>query len=165
MDSEQRPPRVWIVLRVAGSVLAVLAVTFTFKYVSTVNALTAGFAYLITILLLAAYLGLAESVAASIAATATLNYFFLPPIGRFTIADIQNWIALFTFLVTSLVASQLSNRAKQRAIEATNKQSEMERLYALSRTTMLLDTKRPIGGQIVGEIARIYNSRSVAIFD
>jgi two-component system sensor histidine kinase KdpD len=67
--------------------------------------------------------------------------------------------------VTSLVASQLSNRAKQRAIEATNKQSEMERLYALSRATMLLDPKQPVGRQIAAEIARIYNLRAVAIFD
>src|SRR5215471_4726071 len=165
MDSEQRSSSVWIVLKVAGSVLVVLAVTFVFKSVVPVNAQTAGFAYLITILLLAAYLGLAESVGASIAATATLNYFFLPPVGRFTIADVQNWIALFAFLVSSLVASQLSNRAKQRAVEATNKQSEMERLYALSRATMLLDSKQPSGRQIAGEIARIYNLQSVAIFD
>src|SRR5215472_17907709 len=133
MDSEGQPTRVWIGYRVGGAILLVVLVTLVFKTIVPVNAQTAGFAYLITILLQAGYLGLAESVAASITATACLNYFFLPPIGRFTIADIQNWIALFAFLAASLVASQLSNRAKQRALEATTRQAEMERLYALSR--------------------------------
>ncbi len=165
MILQPRSRRAGVPLRVGGAVILVLAVTFLFKSVFSVNAQTAGFAYLITILLLAGYLGLAESLAASFAATAVLNYYFLPPIGRFTIADVQNWIALFAFLVTSIVASQLSNRAKQRTIEATNGQAEMERLYALSRATMLLDNSQPIGRQMAAEVARIYNLQAVAIFD
>jgi two-component system sensor histidine kinase KdpD len=165
MNSERQSHKARTASRAAGAIILVLAVTFIFNSLIPVNAQTAGFAYLITILLVAAYLGLAESVAASVAATATLNYFFLPPVGRFTIADVQNWIALFAFLVTSLVASQLSNSAKRRAVEAMNQESEMERLYALSRATMLLDDRQPIARQIAAEVTRIYNVRSVAIFD
>ena len=65
------------------------------------------------------------------------NYFFLPPIGTFTIADPQNWVALFAFLATSLTASQLSARAKRRTKEAIDRQHEMERLYSLSRALLL----------------------------
>jgi two-component system sensor histidine kinase KdpD len=165
MNSKQRAHSVRVASKAAAAVCVVLAVTFVLTSIISVNALTAGFAYLITILLVAAYLGLAESLAASFTATATLNYFFLPPIGQFTIADFQNWIALFSFLVTSLVASQLSNRAKLRATEAMKQESEMERLYALSRATMLLNEKQPIGRQLAAEIARIYNLPSVLIFD
>ena len=32
-----------------------------------------------------------------------LNFFFLPPVGTFTIADPQNWIALIVFLVVAVV--------------------------------------------------------------
>ena len=49
---------------------------------------------------------------ASIAATLTFNFFFLPPVGSFTIADPQNWVALFSFLTTSLIASRLSDRGQ-----------------------------------------------------
>ena len=42
------------------------------------------------------------------------NYFFLPPVGTFTIADPQNWVALFAFLAVSLVASNLSAVARAR---------------------------------------------------
>src|SRR5262249_17494265 len=123
-----------------------------------VNAMTVGFAYLITILLIAAFWGIAESVIASIAATFCFNYFFLPPVGTWTISDPENWIALFAFLITSLVASELSRGARRRSIE-------MERLYALSRSILLMNGSRPIGDQIAQELARICESSAVAIYD
>ena len=46
----------------------------------------------------------------SIVAMLCFNFFFLPPVGTFTIADPQNWVALFAFLATALTASQLSAR-------------------------------------------------------
>lgn len=141
------------------------AVTWVFTSAIPENALTAGFAYLITILFIAASWGLVQAIVASIAATMLLNYYFLPPTGTFTIADPQNWAALFTFLVTSLVASQLSDRAVRRAEEATDRQMDMERLYTLSRSIMLLDVEQPVGLQVAREIARIYEFPSVAVFD
>src|ERR1017187_3966264 len=71
------------------------------------------------------------------------NYFFLPPVGTLTIADPQNWVALFAFLATSLTASQLSARLKRQTREALDRQREMERLYALSRAILLTDTAQP----------------------
>ena len=132
---------------------------------SIVNATTVGFAYLITILLLAASWGLGASVVASILATVCFNYFFLPPIGKWAIADPENWVALFTFLISSLIASELSDRARRRTAEANAGKIEMERLYALSRAMMLIDGSEPIGDQIAKELARICEIPAVAIYD
>jgi two-component system sensor histidine kinase KdpD len=148
-----------------GTLGLVCGVTAVFTSLIPENALTAGFAYLITILLIAVSWGLTQSVVASIMATLFLNYYFLPPKGTLTIADPQNWAALLAFLVTSLVASQLSDRAVRRADEATNRQMDMERLYALSRSVMLRDLQQPAGLQIAREIARIYEFPAVAIYD
>ncbi len=41
----------------------------------------------------------------------------------------------------------------------------MERLYALSRAIMLMDSNQPVGGQIAKELARICEIPSVAIYD
>jgi len=144
---------------------AVLLVTFVFKAIAVVNATTVGFAYLITILLVAAWWGLSESVVASITATICFSYFFLPPVGTLAVADSENWIALLTFLISSLIASQLSDRAKRRTIEAKTRQVEMERLYALSRSIMVTDPEEPIGNRIAAELARICEIRGVAIYD
>ena len=56
------------------------------------------------------------------------NYFFLPPVGTFTIADPQNWIALVTFLAVSLVASNLSAVARARTDEVQARRLELARL-------------------------------------
>ena len=89
-------------MRLAGRILAALgliaAITFIFFRVLPVNATTTGFFYLVAILLIATAGGLVESTIASVAAMLCFNYFFLPPVGTFTIADPQNWVALFAFL-------------------------------------------------------------------
>jgi two-component system, OmpR family, sensor histidine kinase KdpD len=152
-------------LNFAGALAGVLFVTYVMRAIDVVNATTVGFAYLITVLLVAASWGLAESVVASIAATICFNYFFLPPVGTWTIEDPENWVALLSFLVTSLIASQLSDRAKRRTLEARSRQIEMERLYALSRAIMLMDSTRPVGSHIARELARTFDIPAVAIYD
>jgi two-component system sensor histidine kinase KdpD len=51
----------------------------------------------------------------SVAGTLALNFFFLPPVRTFTIADPQNWVALVAFLIAAIVGSNLSATAKERA--------------------------------------------------
>ena len=126
-------------LRLTGALVAIAAVTGIFTQLLPVNPTTAGFVYLITILLIASTWGLLESLLASFAATLCFNYFFFPPVKTFTIADPHNWVSLTAFLVTSLIASHLSQRAKSKAQEAFHRQQEMERLYSLGRAILLTD--------------------------
>jgi ribosomal protein S27AE len=60
-------------------------------------------------------------------------FFFLPPLGNFTIADPQNWVALFAFLVTSITGSRLSSRIRREADIANRRRREIEHLYAFSQ--------------------------------
>ncbi len=100
------------------SIAGVGVVTVVAHVILSVNATTAGFAYLLLVLVIASAWGFVEASLASVAATSLFNFFFLPPIGTFTIADPQNWVALFSFLVTSLIASRLSATAKKRTLDA-----------------------------------------------
>lgn len=145
--------------------MAVGLVTVVFAKLVLVNPTTAGFLYLIAVLLIASVWGLAESVLAAVAATLCFNYFFFPPVGTFTVADPHNWVALSAFLVTSLVASELSERARRRAQEAIQQQVEMERLYALSRAILLTRHDQPFADRIAQEIAQIYECSGAAVFD
>jgi two-component system sensor histidine kinase KdpD len=150
--------------RVLAALMFIAAITFILERIP-VNPTTTGFAYLVTILLVAAHWGLPESVTASAAAAFCLNYFFLPPVRTLNIADPHNWVALSAFLVTSLVASQLSEVSRRRNSLLHQRQAEMERLYALSRGIMLIDSVKPAGVQIAAEIVRIYGLTSVTIYD
>ncbi len=98
-----------------------------------VNPTTVALMFLVAVLLASAYWGLRYAVVLALGATAAFNFFFLPPIKTFTIADPQNWVALFAFLVTALVASNLAERARREAEAAKGRRREVERLYGLSQ--------------------------------
>ena len=98
-----------------------------------VNQTTVALMFLVMVLLTSAYWGLRYALVMAVIATACFNFFFLPPIGTFTIADPQNWMALFAFLVTALVASNLAERARREAEGAKQRRLEVERLYGLSQ--------------------------------
>jgi two-component system sensor histidine kinase KdpD len=146
-------------------VAAVAAVTFTYARVLPVNPTTVALTYLAVILLLASFWGIAESTVASVAAVLCFNFFFLPPVGTLTIADPQNWVALLAFLLTAVVTSQLSGRARRRHIEAVARQRDLERLYALSRALLLSERAAAAPGAIARLVADAFELPSVGIFD
>ena len=151
--------------RVPLSLAFIAAISVVCYRLFGVNATTAGLVYLVGILLIAAYWGLAEAVTASIAATIGFSYFFLPPIGHFAISDPENWVALFTFLATALVASHLAERARRQTLEARKRQAETERLYEFSRWILFAGAAQDIGFRAAQELARIFECTSAAMYD
>ncbi|HEX7615401.1 MAG TPA: DUF4118 domain-containing protein, partial [Thermoanaerobaculia bacterium] len=117
--------------RLAFALLGVAGATALGRAVGA-NATTVGFVYLVVVLFAAARFGFVASAAASLAATACYNYFFLPPVGTWTIADPANWVALATFLLASVVVSRLVAHSQRRAADAEARRTEMEALYDLS---------------------------------
>lgn len=112
---------------------ALSGIVLVYRQWAHVNPTTVALTLLLFILLLAAECGLRYAMVISIAATACYNFFFLPPVGTFVIADPQNWLALFAFLFTAIVASRLSQRARDEASEARLRRQELEVLFQLSR--------------------------------
>jgi two-component system sensor histidine kinase KdpD len=125
-----------VVGRGIGFVVAAIllaSITLGYSRVIHVNQTTVALSFLLAILAVSAVWGMVVSVVMSVAAMLLFNYFFLPPIGTFTIADPQNWVALFAFLFTSIMGSQLSARIRKQANAAHGRRREVERLYAFSQ--------------------------------
>jgi two-component system sensor histidine kinase KdpD len=148
-----------------SAVAAVAAVTFAGFRIVPVNATTMGFVYLVTVLLIARSWGLVESVAASLVAATCLNFYFLPPILHFTIADPQNWVALFSFLMTAILVSKLSTTARLQTQTALDRQGEMEKLYALSRGILLIEPTGSVANQAAIQIARAFGFTGVSLYE
>ena len=155
----------WRALRLIVSLLGVALVTFLGSAVIPVNATTMGFVYLLLVLSIATFWGFVDAAIASVVATLTYNFFFLPPVGRFTIADPQNWVALFSFLATALVASRLSTEAKRRAQDTLERQQDIERLYTFSRAILLIDHSEPVPKQLVRKLAEIFQLDAAILYD
>ncbi len=158
-------PPVRLIRRLLVSLAGVAIVTFTAYRVIPHNPTTVGFAYLLLVLLIASNWSLAEATLASIAATLCFNFFFLPPVGKFTIADPQNWVALFSFLATALIASRLSARANRQAQDAVERQRDIERLYTFSRAILLTDPGEPVAKQFARKLAEIFGLDAAVLYD
>jgi K+-sensing histidine kinase KdpD len=116
-----------------GYVVAVLVIAVTTAvlhiFSGHINHTTVALSLLLIVLFIATAWGSQPAVIASLLAVVCFNFFFLPPVGTFHIAEPENWIALFAFLITALTAGQLSARARRRAEEADTARQEVERLY------------------------------------
>ena len=152
-------------LRAFASLSGVVVVTFVGHKLVPLNATTMGFAYLVLVLIVASTWGFLEAALSSILATLLFNFFFLPPVGTFTIADPQNWVALFSFLATALIASRLSAKAQARTFEAIERQRDIERLYTFSRAILLTERGVPFGQQLAQKLVEIFRLESVVLFD
>jgi two-component system sensor histidine kinase KdpD len=104
------------------------------------------------------------SVVMSVAAMLAFNYYFLPPIGTFTIADPQNWVALFAFLVTSITGSRLSSRIRQEADIANRRRHEIEHLYAFSQKLLGEGNVIQLMNAIPNHIVDAFESGAASLF-
>lgn len=146
----------------ATAVLAVVVFIY-FRWLH-VNPTTVGFSLLLIILLISAAWGLRYAIFTAILATVAYNYFFLPPLLKFTIADPQNWVALLAFLVTAAVASQLSERARRGTIYADQRRHEVEKLYAFSQQLWLSENVFELLNMIPKHIVDAFEVGTAALY-
>jgi len=151
-------------LHAAAALATVLAVTFVYRKLVPVNATTVALTFLLAILVVSTVSRLAASVFMSVAATLAYNYYFLPPIGTFTIADPQNWVALFAFLVTSVIGSQLSARARRQAEMANQRRREIEKLYEFSQKLLSAGNAIELLNAIPRQIVDSFGVGAAALF-
>jgi two-component system sensor histidine kinase KdpD len=152
------------ILRVVACTAIVAAIVLLFSRWLHVNPTTVGFSFLVAVLLISTTWGLRYATFTAILATAAYNFFFLPPLFRFTIADPQNWIALVAFLITAGVASQLSERARRGTEYADQRRREVERLYAFSQQLWLSENVFELLNIIPRHLAESFEVSGAALF-
>ena len=146
-----------------GGLGAIAAVTAALKALPDVSPTTAALALLLVVLGAATLARLRTAIVVSLLAMLTLNFFFLPPIGTFTIADPQNWIALFAFLVVAVIASNLSAAAQDRARDAIARRNEVTRLFDLTRDVLLTTETAGAIEVLARHVARRFELTRVAV--
>ena len=151
------------VRRFGIGLVGVLAVTAALRAFHVDNPTTVSLLYLLVTLFVASMGDVVVAVATSALATVCFNFFFLPPVGTLTIADPHNWVALFSFLVVSIVASRLATNARVRAQEALERRNEVTRLFDLTRDILLTTEREGTLAIIARHVARRFELPLVAI--
>jgi PAS domain S-box-containing protein len=131
----------WAVLCIAA-VTAILA-----PFHDQLSNTTVALALLLVVLFVATGWGSWPAFLASLLGMLCFNFFFLPPVYTFTVADPQNWVALSAFFITAVTVGQLSARAKRRAAEAEagRKEAWLASAYNRSLIEASLDPLVTIG--------------------
>lgn len=89
--------------------------------------------FLTAVVAVAVRFGLLPSLLASVAASLCYNFFFLPPIYTFTIADPTNVAAFVFFIAVAILVSNVAARGRTQTIAAHERVRTVESLYSFSR--------------------------------
>ena len=141
-----------------------LVIGWIYFRVIHVNPTTVGFTFLLAILAVSAFWGLRVAIFMAILATLGYNFFFLPPVGKFTIADPQNWVSLIAFLTTAVIGSHLSERARREALHSNQRRHEVERLYAFSQQLLVSENVFGLLNSVPSYIVDSFAVTGAAVF-
>lgn len=89
--------------------------------------------YLPPVVLVSLYWGLWLGLATSLVSAAAFNFFHIPPVGRFTISDGRDWVALAAFTAIAAVVSTIADVARGRSLEAELRRREADLAAGLAR--------------------------------
>ena len=126
-----RPNLMLGIAAAVGSVAAATLAVYALKGLAPVVSLSV--VYLPAVLLVSAYWGLWLGLATAFLSAAAFNFFHLPPVGRFTISDSRNWVALAAFTLVAVAVSTVADVARSRALEADRRRAEADLAAALAR--------------------------------
>jgi two-component system, OmpR family, sensor histidine kinase KdpD len=152
------------ILRYVGCVVGIEVVVQVYRHLIHVNPTTVALTFLLMVLLAAAYWGFRFSVFLAVLATLAFNYYFLPPVGTFTVADPQNWVALFAFLATAGIASELADRARRQTADAVQRRRDLERLYSFSQRLLATDSVAELLNAIPAYVRDGFGAKAAAIY-
>jgi two-component system sensor histidine kinase KdpD len=152
----------------AGGYLAGLAtvalITYFYQHEGFFKTTTIVLTYLLAILIASTIWGLGVSLCMTVVSVLACDYYFFLPIGIFSIDDPQDWVALVSFFITSVIGSELSARARRQAEEAKRQRNEISRLYEFSQR--LLNAQNP--GELLKEIplriVELFGAQSAAVY-
>jgi two-component system sensor histidine kinase KdpD len=120
------------VLASVGALL-VTAIIFSFHLYPLIPNIS--IVYLLVVIGLASTRGRYAAILASLVAFLSFDFFIVPPLYTFVIYRVEEWVALFVFLVDAILTGQLAAALRLRAKEASRRERETHTLYDLVRVT------------------------------
>ena len=156
--------RARVLIRFVAMTAAALLVVLVYRRILHVNQTTVALTFLVMVQMAAFGWGLIYSVCLSVVCTLLYNYFFLPPIGSFTIADPQNWIALLAFLASAIFISKLSENERRQTEVSEVRRKEMERLYEFSNQLLMEENVHDVASHAPRVVASIFAFEGVILY-
>jgi len=108
--------------------------------------------------------GFGSAAIVSVAAVASLDYFFIPPIFEWR-NDPKDSVALLTYLATSLVITRLASKAQNEARAAERRRRDVTLLYDAASRLLSLDPEMAAGTESLLMFRQVFSLRAACFFD
>jgi two-component system sensor histidine kinase KdpD len=122
---------------IVGTAVALLGVALEtlaiYPLAHVANVVSLGVVYLIAVVVVSTYWGVWLGLATALLSAAAFNFFHLPPVGRLTLADSRNWVALAAFVVVAAASGFVADLARARATEAEERRREADLATEMAR--------------------------------
>lgn len=151
-------------LRSAAAVL-ILGLVTGIGYKCHARALTSGLVDLLLVMFIAFRWGFVEATAGSLAAVASLDFYYMPPILSFYENDPQDWVSSAIFIFIALLVSRFADRLRTETSDAASERKRLEKLYLASRDIIMMNRRQEVGAQLAGLLAEIFEADAVAVWD
>lgn len=157
------PAQVRTPLRWIGATLAAVLTTALLTWLN-VGPTTAGMLFLVVVVWTATREGLWLSIYSAVLCALLFDYYFLPPVHTFTLAGPREWVGLFAFVASSVVAGRVAERARMQAHQAEQRREDVERLYTMSQELMLYEDSEGLMRDLPRMLRRIFGLENVALY-
>ncbi|MEY9837844.1 ATP-binding protein [Streptacidiphilus sp. EB103A] len=147
---------------VAGLVVPPLLTLALTQTRGSINLTSDALLFLVAVVGIALLGGIASALLASVTASLLLNYYFIPPIHRFTISAPNNVLALAVFATVALVVASIVDQATRLAKRAARATAEAETLSALAGSVLRGDQAVPA---LLARLRETFAMESVTLLD
>jgi two-component system, OmpR family, sensor histidine kinase KdpD len=151
------------IIRALSATLAALATTSVLAWFDF-TAVTAGLIFLVIVVWCATRAGIRLSLYIAVLCALLFDYFFLPPYHTFDLAGGAEWVAMVSFVASSIVAGRVSERARNQARHAEERREEVERLYTLSQNMLLRDDAATLTRDLPEILERVFALERVVLY-
>ncbi len=160
LATEPPPKRVGVLVAIAAVAVCTLLL-YPLKQIAPVVSL--GVVYLLAVLVVSAIWGAWLGVLTAVLSAAAFNFFHLPPVGRFTISDSSNLVALIAFVVAAGLASSIAEVTRARTREAEERRREADLAAEMARVLLRGNSLAEVLPTAAARLAQVLGLHSAAI--
>lgn len=146
------------------SILSISAVTIVGKalipYLDLMNIILI---YLLPVLVSAVWWGRGPAFISSFMGVLTFNFFFVPPVFTFGVANLQHFLVLVIFFIVALVTSTLATKLRNELEKATDREKRTLILYEISREIAAKADLEHLLQTFVNKVAATLNGMAVIL--
>ncbi len=137
-------------LSISMMILMTLIITPISSFLGTVNILML---FILPVLFSAARWGRLPAVITAAMGVITFDFFFVPPIFTFTVADVRYVLSFAIFMLVGIITGTLSDRLKKQINYSRQRESRVSALYALSRDIAAVGQLNDVLESIVSNVS------------